>query len=131
LEPPVNEEEYRRVVAMMANSGVQALVADLSGANFAHAEIAAVLARTYRLPGLSGYARHAQAGGLLSYATDVEDQFRRMADQVHQILRGELASELPFHLPTRFKLLINLRTAQELGLTIPPTLLARVHEVIE
>jgi putative ABC transport system substrate-binding protein len=68
---------------------------------------------------------------LVSYATDVEDQFRRMANQVARILNGERPHDLPFHLPTRFRLFINLRTAQELGLTIPPTLLARADEVIE
>jgi putative tryptophan/tyrosine transport system substrate-binding protein len=131
LEPPVDEEEYRRVVAVMAGQRVQALVADLSGANFTYAGLIAELARAYRLPALSAYARHSQAGGLISYATDLQEQFRRMAGQVDRILKGDRPGDLPFHLPTRFRLVLNSKTAQALGLTIPPNLLARADEVIE
>jgi len=72
-----------------------------------------------------------EAGGLMAYETDLAELFRRMAVDVHQILNGARPGDIPIHQPTKFELLINLRAAKALGLTIPPMLLATADEVIE
>jgi putative tryptophan/tyrosine transport system substrate-binding protein len=115
----------------MVTAGAHGLVADPAGANYVYATTIAELARTYRLPVLSAYAEHARYGGLVSYTTDLDDQFRRMADQVDRIFKGENAGDLPIHGPTRFKLIINSKAAHGLGLSISPALLIRADEVIE
>jgi putative tryptophan/tyrosine transport system substrate-binding protein len=89
------------------------------------------LAGKYRLPAVYPFRYHAEAGGLLSYGVDAMDLVPRAADYVDRILRGTNPSELPVQAPTKFELVINLKTAKTLGLTIPPSLLARADEVIE
>jgi putative ABC transport system substrate-binding protein len=89
------------------------------------------LARAERLPAISGLRTFAQAGSLMSYGTDYTDLFRRAGDYVDKILRGASPGELPVEQPTKFELLINMKTAKALGLTIPPRLLFTADEVIE
>jgi putative tryptophan/tyrosine transport system substrate-binding protein len=86
------------------------------------------LASQLRLPAIYGFP---VASGLLSYAPDALDQYRQAASYVDRILKGEKAGDLPVQNPTKFKLIVNLKAASALGLTIPPTLLARADEVIE
>ena len=89
------------------------------------------LALKYRLPGASVLRQFAQAGGLMSYGADVPDIFRRSAVLVHRILQGTKPSDLPVELPTKFELVINLKTAKALGLDVPWFLQQRADEVIE
>jgi ABC-type uncharacterized transport system substrate-binding protein len=89
------------------------------------------LAIKYRLPGASVLRQFAQAGGLMSYGADVPDIFRRSAVLVHKILQGTKPSDLPVELPTKFELVINLKTAKALGLDVPWFLQQRADEVIE
>jgi putative ABC transport system substrate-binding protein len=89
------------------------------------------LALGARLPTMHGVRDHVEAGGLMSYGTSFPDLFRRCAEQVDKILRGAKPAEIPVEQPTKFDLVVNLLTAKALGLTIPPSLLARADEVIE
>jgi putative tryptophan/tyrosine transport system substrate-binding protein len=77
------------------------------------------------------YRDYVEAGGLMAYAVDLAELLRRMADDVHQILKGAKPGDIPIYQATKFELLINLKTAKALGFDIPPTLLARADEVIE
>jgi len=89
------------------------------------------LARSARLPTVLSYGDYVEAGGLMSYGPNFADLFRRAADMVNKILRGTKPGDIPVEQPTKFKLVINLKTATALGLTIPGTVLTRADEVIE
>jgi putative ABC transport system substrate-binding protein len=84
-----------------------------------------------KLPSVYTFREHIEAGGLIAYTPNYHDLFRRAANYVDRILKGTKPGELPIEQPTKFHLLINLKTARALGLTMPPTLLARADEVIE
>jgi putative ABC transport system substrate-binding protein len=98
--------------------------------NANHARINS-LALEARLPTLHPFRDYLGSGGFMSYGANNTDLFRRAGDYVHKILRGAKPAELPVEQPTRFELVINLTAAKALGLTVPPTLLARADEVIE
>jgi len=77
------------------------------------------------------YRNYVEAGGLMAYASDLPELARRLADDVHQILNGAKPGEIPIYQPTKFEFLVNLKAAKTLGLTVPPSILARADEVIE
>jgi putative ABC transport system substrate-binding protein len=97
----------------------------------ANREIIAELGLKHRLPIMSQFSRIVQAGGFMSYGPDLSDLFRRAAAYVDKILKGAKPADLPVEQPTKFELVINLKTAKALGLTIPPSLLGRADEVIQ
>ena len=96
-----------------------------------HRELLIALAARHQLPAVYPYRPNVVAGGLLSYGPDQFDPYRRAADYVDRILKGEKSAELPVQAPTKYDLIINLKTAKELGITFPPTLFARADDVIE
>jgi ABC-type uncharacterized transport system substrate-binding protein len=103
----------------------------LGGAAILHREPIITLAARYKLPAIYFERTFVTAGGLISYGANLRDQYRRAADYVDRILKGEKPAELPVQAPTKYDMIINLKTAKALGLTVPPSLLARADEVIE
>jgi putative tryptophan/tyrosine transport system substrate-binding protein len=99
--------------------------------NFTYHRLIIELAAKSGLPALYPYREYAEAGGLMAYAPDLLDLFRRAAGCVAEILNGAKPSDIPVYLASKFELVINLKTAKMLGLTISPTLLARADKVIE
>ena len=94
-------------------------------------ELVADFAKQHKLPTVFGAKEFAEAGGLMSYAADIADGFRRAANYVDKILKGAKPADLPVEQPTKFELVINLRTAKALGLRIPPSILGRADQIIE
>ena len=119
--------------------GLEAFAHELDGGvivppdifNTVHRDVIIAVAAKQRLPAIYPYRYYAAAGGLLSYGVDLVDQYRSAASYVDRILKGEKAGELPVQAPTKFELIINLKTANALGLTVPQTLLVAADEVIE
>ena len=97
----------------------------------AHSVEITSLAARYRLPAVYPYRLYTKVGGLLSYGNDVFDNYQRAAGYVDRIPKGEKPGELPVQAPVKFELVLNLKTAKDLGFSLPPTLLARGDEVIE
>lgn len=96
-----------------------------------HSDLIVTLAARHRLPAISIGRQFVARGGLISYGTNLADQYRRAADYVDRILKGAKPADLPVQAPTKFDLVINITTAKALGLTVPPALLARADEVVE
>ena len=128
----VNEPaEIERAVAAFAREAHGGLIATATGAVAIHRALVIALAARHRLPAVYFERSFVAAGGLISYGPDFVDQYRRAAGYVDRILKGEKPADLPVQAPTKYELVINLKTAKTLGLEVPPTLLARADEVIE
>jgi len=124
-------DALEQAFATMVRERAQVLVVLSDGVLFNCRGQIGVMALGNRLPAISAVREYAEAGLLLSYGIDLPDQFRRTAVFVDKIFKGAKPADLPVEQPTKFELLVNLKTAKALGLTIPPTLLARADEVIE
>jgi putative ABC transport system substrate-binding protein len=123
--------EFEGAFAAMARERAGALLVVPDAVFGLHRARLQDLAAKSRLPAMYGLREHTEAGGLMSYAVDLRDSFRRSATYVDKILKGAKPADLPIEQPTKFELVINLKTAKTLGLTIPPSLLARADHVIE
>jgi len=123
--------EIERAVAAFARSSNGGLIVTGSALAVVHRDLVITLAVRHKLPAVYYERNFVAAGGLISYGPDYLDEFRRAAGYVDRILKGEKPADLPVQAPTKYKLVINLKTAKALGLTIPPTLLATADEVIE
>jgi ABC-type uncharacterized transport system substrate-binding protein len=123
--------EIDRAFVAMAREGAGALLVLMDGIFYDQRERIAALAAKNRLPAVYGFSVFAEAGGLMSYAASRSDSYRQTAVYVDKILKGAKPSELPVELPTKFELVINVKTAKALGLTIPPSLLARADQVLD
>jgi putative ABC transport system substrate-binding protein len=123
--------EIERAVTAFAHSGNGGLIVTASALAGRHRDLIITLAARHKLPAVYGGRWFVADGGLLSYGPDYVDQFRRAAGYVDRILKGEKPADMPVQAPTRYELVINLKTAKALGLDVPSNLLARADEVIE
>ena len=123
--------EIERGVAAFARSDNGGLIVTASPLSLVHRELIIALAARHRLPAIYFQRAFVTLGGLISYGPDVVDQFRRAAGYVDRIFKGEKPADLPVQSPTRYELVLNLKTAKALGLALSPALLARADEVIE
>jgi putative ABC transport system substrate-binding protein len=131
---PINMREageIERAVAAFARSPNGGLILTASGKAFLHHKLVITLAARHKLPAVYYERSYIAAGGLISYGPNRIDQFRLAAGYVDRILKGEKPADLPVQAPTKYELIINLKTAKALGITIPPSLLATANEVIE
>jgi ABC-type uncharacterized transport system substrate-binding protein len=126
-----NAADIKRVIAAFAATPNSGLLVLPSGTTSLHRDLVVALAAQYRLPSVYPFRFYVTAGGLISYSTDLVDQSRQAASYVDRILRGAKPAELPVQQPTKFDLVINLKTAKAFGLTIPQTLLLQATQVIE
>ena len=131
---PINASEpseVERAITAFAQTPNSGLI--VTGSNFAitHRELIIKLASQHKLPTVYPIRFFVPAGGLISYGPDAVDSHRHAAGYVDRIFKGEKPADLPVQAPTKYELVINLKTAKALGLTIPPSVLARADEVIE
>jgi ABC-type uncharacterized transport system substrate-binding protein len=123
--------EIERAVAAFARGSHGGLIVTASALGTVHRELIVTVAARHKLPAVFPSRFYVSGGGLISYGPDLVDQFRRAAGYVDRILKGEKPAELPVQAPTKYELVINLKTAKALGLEIPATVLGRADEVIE
>jgi putative ABC transport system substrate-binding protein len=126
-----NPQEVENAFSTMSREKAGAVIVEPDGFFFQHQRQIAELAMKKRLPSISGFPEHAEAGGPMSYGTNLTDQYRRAATYVDKIFKGAKPGDLPVEQPTTFELIINGKTAKALGLTIPQSLLISADKVIE
>jgi putative ABC transport system substrate-binding protein len=131
---PVNSRdagEIEQAITAFARSQNGGLIVTASASTVVHRDLIIALAARHKLPAVYFESRFVAAGGLISYGANFIDQYRRAAGYVDRILKGEKPADLPVQAPTKYELVINLKTAKAIGLTIPPSMLARADELIE
>ena len=126
-----NAAEIERDIASFAQTPNGGLILTTTPLALMHSGLIIGLAAQHRLPTVYSTRSYVVRGGLISYGANFLDLYRRTADYVDRILKGEKPADLPVQAPTRYELIINLKTAKALGLEVPATLLARADEVIE
>jgi ABC-type uncharacterized transport system substrate-binding protein len=126
-----NGGELERAISAFARAPNGGLIVALSAASLTHRDRIIKLAAQHRLPAVYAYRVFVTHGGLITYGPDIVAQYRRAADYVDRILKGERPADLPVQAPTKYELVVNLKTAKALGLDLPPTVLARADEAIE
>jgi putative ABC transport system substrate-binding protein len=131
LQTPIDEAEYRRAFDAMQRDHVDGVVISNESEHYPNGRLLGRLAQEYRVPVICYYSVSAEAGALMSYAYDLKAQARRLAAQIVEILNGGKPAEMPFFQETHWELVINLKAAKELGLEIPPGLVAQADRVIE
>src|SRR6476646_8370454 len=131
---PINgrdASEIERAIAAFARTSNGGLIVTASALAGVHRDLLITLAARHKLPAVYSNRASVTGGGLISYGADLVDQYRRAAGYVDRILKGEKPADLPVQAPTKYELVINLKTAKALGLEVPPSILARADEVIE
>ena len=129
--PVVDAADIERVIASFAVTPNGGLVLPPDITTLVHRDLIIALAVRHRLPATWPFRYVVAAGGLMSYGPDLLDVFRQAAGYVDRILRGDKPAELPVQAPVKYETVLNLKTANALGLTVPPSLLVRADEVIE
>jgi len=131
LAPVHNSNEIESTVAALGRGNGGGLIVLPSAPVTAQIRLIIELTARYRVPAVYPFGSHAKQGGLTAYGVELNDLFRQAAAYVDRILKGEQPADLPVQAPTKYELIVNLKTAKSLGLTVPPSLLARADEVIE
>jgi putative ABC transport system substrate-binding protein len=131
LESPIQGEEYRRVLGAMAQEHVDGVIISDQPEHTVYGQLIVDLVRSAKLPTIFPLREYSEFGALMAYGPSASDGYRRLAGYIDQILKGAPPGELPIYLASKFDLVINLKTAKALGITIPPSLLVRADEVIE
>ncbi len=126
-----DDSDYRRFFAEISEAGAEGLFVDGSPENITKRQLIVELAAKYRLPAIYAFRSFVEAGGLMAYGTELGQLFRQAARSIDKILKGAKPGDIPYYQPTEFELVINLKTAKVLGLTVPPSMLSLADDLIE
>jgi putative tryptophan/tyrosine transport system substrate-binding protein len=131
LEDPIQQPEFRRVFGIMTQERVDAVIVGDHPENTGNAQLIVDLAKASGLPAIYAYREYLEFGGLMTYGVDLARTYRRIAPYIDQILKGANPGDIPINQAERFELAINLKMAKTMGLTFPPSLIARADEIFE
>jgi putative ABC transport system substrate-binding protein len=126
-----SDADYRHFFVAMSKDGADALFVDGSPENITKRQLIVNLAAEFRLPAIYAFRSFVEAGGLMAYGTDLVDTFRQGARSIDKILKGTKPGDIPYSLPTKFELVINLGAARALGLKIPSSVLSLADDLVD